>query len=82
MALDKSRLGTHLKAWRKHLAQDPTQTEHDKSNRAERVAYYQACTADKMRGMSEDELFEYIAKLWAMLIWGNKKYVVDKLIEK
>lgn len=30
--------------------------------------------------MSEDEFLEYISKLWSMLIWGNKKYVVDKLI--
>ena len=30
--------------------------------------------------MTEDESLEYISKLWSMLIWGNKKYVVDKLI--
>ncbi len=30
--------------------------------------------------MTEDEFLEYINKLWSMLIWGNKKYVVDKLI--
>ncbi|MBI4184146.1 MAG: hypothetical protein HY521_09135 [Proteobacteria bacterium] len=32
--------------------------------------------------MSEGDLYEYIAKLWAMLIWGNKKYVVDKLVQE
>ena len=30
--------------------------------------------------MAEEEFLEYISKLWSMLIWGNKKYVVDKLI--
>ncbi|MEA3231560.1 MAG: hypothetical protein U9Q05_07400 [Thermodesulfobacteriota bacterium] len=30
--------------------------------------------------MTEEQFYEFIAKLWAMLIWGNKKYVVDKLI--
>ena len=30
--------------------------------------------------MSEDDFFKYISRLWSMLIWGNKKYVVDKLI--
>ncbi|ERJ01138.1 hypothetical protein HMPREF0262_00037 [Clostridium sp. ATCC 29733] len=30
--------------------------------------------------MTEDEFLEYVSKLWSMLIWGNKKYVVDKLI--
>lgn len=31
--------------------------------------------------MNEEEFLEYISKLWSMLIWGNKKYVVDKLIK-
>lgn len=31
--------------------------------------------------MTEEEFYEYVSKLWAMLIWGNKKYVVDKLIQ-
>lgn len=30
--------------------------------------------------MTEDEFLEYISKLWSMLVWGNKKYVVDQLI--
>ena len=30
--------------------------------------------------MTEEEFFEYISRLWSMVIWGNKKYVVDKLI--
>ncbi|KAB8192529.1 hypothetical protein FKV24_007155 [Lysobacter maris] len=30
--------------------------------------------------MSEEQLLEYLSKLWAMLIWGNKQYVVDKLL--
>ena len=31
--------------------------------------------------MTEEDFLEYISKLWAVLMWGNKKYVVDKLIE-
>lgn len=30
--------------------------------------------------MSQEQFFEYISKLWSMLIWGNKQYVADKLI--
>ena len=30
--------------------------------------------------MTEEEFLEYISKLWSMLIWGNKKYVVNKLV--
>ena len=32
--------------------------------------------------MTAEELLEYMSQLWAMLIWGNKQYVVDKLIEQ
>jgi len=45
------------------------------------ISYYQSFTKDKMLKMTEEDIFEYISKLWAMLIWGNKHYVVDKLIE-
>ncbi|MBN1141762.1 MAG: hypothetical protein JXB25_08225 [Deltaproteobacteria bacterium] len=31
--------------------------------------------------MSEEDFSQYLVQLWAMLIWGNKKYVVDKLIQ-
>lgn len=48
--------------------------------RKERKEYYQSFTKDKLLKMTEDEFLEYISKLWSMLIWGNKKYVVDKLI--
>jgi hypothetical protein len=56
--------------------------ERDKQERATRVAYYRAQTPDRIRAMTADEFYEYISKLWAMLIWGNKKYVVDKLIKE
>lgn len=50
------------------------------TERKERKAYYQSFTRAKLLAMSEDDFFAYISKLWSMLIWGNKKYVVDKLI--
>lgn len=31
--------------------------------------------------MSEEELFNYIAPLWAMAMWGNKHYQVNNIIE-
>lgn len=50
------------------------------AERRERKLYYQSFTKDKLLSMTEDEFLEYVSKLWSMLIWGNKKYVVDKLI--
>lgn len=48
--------------------------------REERRDYYQSFTEEKILSMTKDDFYEYISKLWSMLIWGNKKYVVDKLI--
>lgn len=54
--------------------------EENWSERKDRKAYYQSFTKDRLLAMTEEEFLEYISKLWSMLIWGNKKYVVDKLI--
>lgn len=54
--------------------------EENWNERKERKEYYQSFTKDKLLAMTEDDFAEYIGKLWSMLIWGNKKYVVDKLI--
>lgn len=82
MGLKTELLRKHLREWKEKLSHDPVRAENDKTQRAERVTYYQALTVDRIRAMSEDDLYEYIAKLWAMLIWGNKRYVVDKLIQE
>ncbi len=50
------------------------------SDRMARKAYYQSYTKQKLLAMTVDDFLEFISKLWSMLIWGNKKYVVDKLI--
>lgn len=50
------------------------------TERKERKEYYQSFDKAKLLSMTEDQFLEYISKLWSMLIWGNKKYAVDKLI--
>lgn len=80
MSLQIELLRKHVQEWQAKLAADPLRAEHDKQERADRVAYYRAQSPDKLRAMSDDELYEYISKLWAMPVWGNKKYVVDKLV--
>ena len=50
------------------------------AERNERKTYYQSFTRDKLLSMTEEVFLEYVSKLWSMLIWGNKKYVVDQLI--
>lgn len=51
------------------------------SERKERKEFYQTFTKEKLLTISKETFLEYIGKLWSMLIWGNKQYVVNKLIE-
>ena len=53
----------------------------DLVEREERENFYSSYTKEKILNMSSEEFYEYISKLWAMLIWGNKKYKVDQLID-
>lgn len=53
----------------------------DIKERNERKEYYQSWTKERIMNMNEDEFVEYIGKLWSMIVWGNKKYIADKIIE-
>ena len=56
---------------------------YDSDNWAERKArkdYYRSFTKAKLLAMTEDGFVEYLSRLWSMLMWGNKRFVVDKLI--
>jgi hypothetical protein len=76
----KELLQRHIAEYIKKIDADKAAFAQDKSERAERAAYYQNWTSEKIATMSEEQFYEYMARLWAMLIWGNKKYVVDKVI--
>lgn len=70
----------HIEEYINKINADKAAFDQDKAERAERAKYYQGWTANKIATMTEEHFYEFMAKLWAMLIWGNKKYVVDKLI--
>ena len=73
-------LRKHIKSFLTHLKQEPEKLKMDAGERTERVIYYQSWTAEQILKMQPDDLLEYLSKLWAMLIWGNKQYIVDKMI--
>jgi hypothetical protein len=78
--MDTKRLQKHISKYIKYIKADKAAYEQDQTERAERAAYYQSWTPEKLDSMTEERFYEFMVKLWAMLIWGNKKYVVDKLI--
>lgn len=78
--MNMQKLNSAISEFTKKKKSNAAYYEENWAERKERKNYYQSFTKDKLIAMTEDEFLEYISKLWSMLIWGNKKYVVDKLI--
>lgn len=80
--MDKEFLKRHVQAFINHLEKEGHLAIEQQSERLASVNYYQGWTKDRILRMNADEAYEYISKLWAMLIWGNKHYVVNKMLDK
>ena len=80
--MDKELLRKHIKDYVEIFEGKTEKLTQEYKERLDLVNFYQAFTKDKILSMTEEDIFEYISKLWAMLIWGNKHYRVDKIIEE
>jgi len=78
--MSNTKLANAINEFAKKNKSNTAYYEENWAERKERREYYQSFTRSKLLAMTEEEFLEYISKLWSMLIWGNKKYVVDKLI--
>jgi hypothetical protein len=81
VAFDRILLKKHVDDYLARIKRESETHAKTARDRRERVVYYQSWTAERLRAMTAEDLLEYLSKLWAMLIWGNKQYVIDKLIE-
>ncbi len=79
--MNKSLLQNHIQTYKERRTNQPEKYRKDMQERDEHVQLYRDFNREKMLEMDEQGLYEYISPLWAMLIWGNKQYVVDKLID-
>jgi hypothetical protein len=79
--MNKDLLKKHVMKFVSDSKENQKKFEQDFREREDLVRYYQSFKEDRLLSMSEEEIYEYLSRLWAMLIWGNKRYVVDKIIE-
>lgn len=79
--MNVEKLNIAIKQFKSNKVKNASYFDENWAERKERKAYYQSFDKVRLLAMTEDEFLEYISKLWSMLIWGNKKYVVDKLIQ-
>lgn len=78
--MNKQKLQSAISAFIKNNQSNEAYYNDNWTERKERRTFYQSFTKERILAMTEDDFLEYMSKLWSMLIWGNKKYVVDKMI--
>lgn len=79
--MNKERLSKCLKDYKLLLKSASGDEEEALNERIQRISYYQSFTKDKILAMDREELLKYIGKLWATVVYGNKAYLVDKMID-
>jgi len=80
--MNKVLLNKHIQSFMATQKKEPERSQSDLKERAELVSYYRSFTEKQILCLTEEEIYEYLSKLWAMQIWGNKHYVVDKIIKQ
>jgi hypothetical protein len=79
--MNKELLISHIHKYNQNYNSASKEYKKDLIEQKERIEYYRSWTRDKIIEMSREDLYEFFSKLWAMVIWGNKKYAVDKIID-
>lgn len=79
--MNSTQLIKHLTAFKKWFKANKIQAVVEQQEREQLSVNIQQYTKERLQNMSEDDLFDYIASLWAMAMWGNKHYQVDNIIE-
>lgn len=77
--MNNTKLKNIIDNYKKHI--ENIQDIEAINERKERMQYYKGWTKERIRNMTSDEFVEFIGKLWSMIVWGNKKYIADKIIE-
>lgn len=72
---------TALEKYKKWVKDNKKQVEADFLERHAMCEDMQAYSQKMLESLTEEQLFDMIAPLWAMRIWGNKKYYIDSVID-
>ena len=78
--INRQKLQSAVSAFIKNRKTNAAYNSDNWAERRERKAYYQSFTKAKLLVMTEDAFVEYLSRLWSMLMWGNKRFLANKLI--
>lgn len=78
--MDTRKLQSAILAFIKNKKANATYNSDNWAERRDRKTYYKSFTKAKLLAMTEDAFVEYLSRLWSMLMWGNKRFLANKLI--
>lgn len=78
--MDTKLLIEHINNFQHKLANHQTKLDADYKQRQEDIDFYSTFDTAKILQMTDEDVYTYMSRLWAMLIWGNKKYYIDKIL--
>jgi hypothetical protein len=79
LTIHKENIARFIPAFRRYL-DDAERDDMILDQQARRALYMQLLSPAGLRQMTELEFGQVISSLWASRVWGNKGYLVDKLI--
>ena len=71
--MNNSKLQSAISAFVKNKKANAAYYDENWTERKERKSYYQSFTKDKLLAMTEEDFFEYMSRLWSMVMWGYRK---------
>lgn len=72
---------TALSNYKKWANNNKAEAEADFNERHAMCKEIQSYTKERLLNLTKEDFFNLIAPLWAMRMWGNKKYYLDNVIE-
>lgn len=79
--MNEKLFSTALSNYKKWADGNKAEVESDFNERHAMCREIQLYSKERLENLSEEEFFNLIAPLWAMSMWGNKKYYLDNVIE-
>jgi len=80
--MNQDLLKRHVSEYFRYIKKNSQEYKRDMKERNDIVEYYQQWELEKLLSMNDEDVYNYLSELWAMRIWGNKRYAVDKIIEE
>lgn len=75
-----AKLNKYIDLYKKQFIGTAYNESDDISERKKRIEFYQSFSREKLSNISYEDFTSFIGTLWASSMYGNKKYLVDRII--